>query len=236
MTDSLRAWVDDTLSPSARGWGTVSEIPLDAYVHGIGTDVEHDLKPLWCLTVAARPRVVLELGTRRAISTRTLAHACRRVGALLFTCDPDPTCAPFLRGVPAVAFRCTGEKLFDMGLFPPGSVDVLFVDTDPHSFEQTRGWLDAWVTRVLAQGGVALFHDVNARDVSGAPRPDIQVKEAITAWLINRSPEGMPEGYLDRGCRMPTAEEFGKLRAQQWDYVALGHDGAGGLGVLRRRG
>ena len=210
-TNSLRAWVDAALVDLDHP--EKDHAPLEAYVHGIGTDVEHDLIPLWKLTVAVRPRVVLELGTRRAVSTRTLAHACQRVGAILFTCDPDPGCAPFLRGVPAIAFRCMGEQLFSMDLFPSGSVDVLFVDTDPHSFEQTTQWLRTWCVQILSPNGLAIFHDVNGRDVSSAPRPDIQVKAALLDWI---SPT-------------PAGDEL------YWEYVELGHDGAGGLGVLRRR-
>lgn len=222
----LRAWVDAALK--------TDDIPMEAFVHGIGTDVEHDLIPLWALTVAARPRLVLELGTRHAISTRTLAHACQRVGAVLMTCDPDPGCAPFLRGVQAIAFRCTGERLYEMALFPPGSVDVLFVDVDPHGYEQTQGFLSTFVAQTLTPGGIALLHDVNARDVSGAPRPDIQVKAAIATWIRSKTIvlKDTPIRLNDprSGIRVETE------MPADWDYVELGHDGAGGLGVLRRRG
>lgn len=214
---SLENFVSDALAAAV-----AEPPPLEAHVHGIGTDVEADLVPLWALTVAAAPRVVLELGTRRGVSTRTLAHACRETGAVLFTCDPDPACAAFLRGVRnVVSFRATGEELYAMGVFPPRSVDVLFVDTDPHSHAQTRGWLETWVAGSLREGGLAIFHDINARNVDGSPRPDIQVEAALKAWCV--------------GGDLAEVVARGELSGRGWDLVELAHGGAGGLGVLRRR-
>jgi predicted O-methyltransferase YrrM len=179
--------------------------PLDATAHGFGTDIQHDLPALWSLTIAHRPRIIVELGTRQAISTRTLAHAAETVLAMLLTCDPNLQ-REYLDGVPCFAYPGRGEVLYESRKLP--QVDLLFVDTDPHDFEQTTLWLDTWVAHNMAPGGIACFHDVNARDIDGTPRPDIQVAEACRAWVTKR-------GGL-------------------WEYVELRHDGAGGLGVLRR--
>lgn len=162
-----RAWELTTLAPA----------PVDAVRHGKDSDIEGGLPVLWALVQLLRPRRVLELGTRQALSTRTLALALDAVGegGELLTVDPDPTCQPYVNGLPRTTFVCmTGEQAFTY--LPALRPELLFIDTDPHTLEQTTRWLQTWVSRVPSNGCI-VFHDVYPA------RPEIQVTEAVEAFL-----------------------------------------------------
>lgn len=157
----------------------VMPVPPEATAHGAGTESEHDLPTLWRLAMTRRPPVVLELGTYRGLSTRTFAHALGHWGGRLVSCDPED-CRAYLQGVPCEFVQARGEDLFRDW---PEPVTFLYIDTDPHTYTQTVGWLDTWVSHRLAPGGVALFHDILA------VRPEINVRPAVLDWL-----KGQPIG------------------------------------------
>ena len=147
--------------------------PPEALGHGIGSDMEQDLSLLWAVASLVRPETIVELGTRLGTSTRTLIHAARQWGGRVVTADPVDA-RPCLNGLPCEFFHGTGEALYEGWAMPVG---LLFIDTDPHTYDQTRRWLDTWVRTWLADGGVAVFHDVIAA------RPEIRVAEAVRDWL-----------------------------------------------------
>lgn len=151
--------------------------PIEAIAHGLGTDIEAELPLLWAVTMLLRPKIVVEIGTRQGISTRTLAHAVTATGGLLYTIDPED-CRPYLQGVACRFIQATGEEMYERWAEP---MEVLVIDTDSHTRAQTRMWLDTWVSNRLSQGGVALFHDIIPA------RPEIQVREAVMGWLEGRS-------------------------------------------------
>jgi hypothetical protein len=83
---------------------------------------------------------------------------------------------------------------------------VLFIDLDPHSFEQTLAALMMWAPRVRP-GGVILCHD--------------------TEWPeINYVRPGAAESEVGRAL-----DTFCKLRGHEWEN----RHGCNGLGVLRIR-
>lgn len=147
--------------------------PPEAVDHGIGSDMEQDLPLLWAVTSLVRPETIVELGTRWGTSTRTLVHAARQWGGRVVTADPVDA-RPSLGDLPCEFVHGTGEAFYDGWATPVG---LLFIDTDPHTYDQTRLWLDTWVKTWLADGGVAVFHDVIAA------RPEIRVAEAVRDWL-----------------------------------------------------
>lgn len=162
--------------------------PAEAVAHGAGTDVDGDLEILWAVVRLLEPHIAVELGTRQAVSTRTLVHALATAlppdGQPLITIDPDPACRPFLRGLACNFLQATGEDVYRNRVFARhlAVVDFLFIDTDPHTYDQTRMWLDTWVQRVRV-GGVAAFHDIVAA------RPEMQVAEAVRDWMKDQRPE-----------------------------------------------
>jgi predicted O-methyltransferase YrrM len=147
--------------------------PAEAVAHGADTDAAEDLALLWAVAALVQPAVTVELGTRGGVSTRALVHAAREWDGRVITADPVD-CRHCLGALPCEFVQASGEELFGAW---DGPVDLLFFDTDPHSYRQTRRWLDTWVKTWLADGGVAVFHDVVAT------RPQIRVAEAVRDWL-----------------------------------------------------
>lgn len=152
--------------------------PMAALACAQGTDIETEAEVLYLTVNHLKPRRIVELGTRQAISTRIIAaarqgHPRDRLDGYFITIDPAD-CRPYLQGVEVEFVQATGEEVFaTLALF----ADLLMIDTDPHDFEQTTRWLETWVRDRLNPGGVALFHDI----IPG--RPEIQVADAVRAWL-----------------------------------------------------
>lgn len=165
------------------------QVPQHAVAHGKGTDVEADLPILYKLVHSYSPEkeiVVVELGTRQAVSTRTLAWVCERMGGHLYTIDPDPACRPYVitlsetfvgKPLPFTFVETTGELAFAKKMTPRPT--VLFVDTDPHTYDQTMLWLETWMDYLLP-GGCAAFHD------TVPARPEIQVADAVRDWVKDK--------------------------------------------------
>lgn len=148
-------------------------VPPEAVSHGQGTDSALDLPLLWAVASLVRPAEIIELGTRHGVSTRTLVHAARRWGGRVTTVDPSDA-RPFLKGVDCRFLQTTGERLYHE---TDATTRLLFIDTDPHSYRQTRNWLDSWVLNRVEPGGVAVFHDVVG------DRSRFQVAQAVRDWL-----------------------------------------------------
>jgi predicted O-methyltransferase YrrM len=147
--------------------------PPEAVAHAAGSDCAHDLPLLWAVASLVRSELALELGTRTGVSTRALVHALAPWGGTVVTADPANV-QDHVADLPCQFVNMSGEELFDAWTTP---VPFLFIDTDPHSYRQTRNWLDRWVQTWLADGGVAVFHDVVAS------RPEVQVAQAVRDWL-----------------------------------------------------
>lgn len=132
------------------------------------SDISDHLPTLFWETVVARPRLIVELGTRGGESTRALLAAAVRSGARMLSIDIDP-CGG-IPGLPEAARRAWtfvqhddvafGRERFAgwcraAGLEP--RIDVLFIDTS-HLYEHTREELAVWLPLVAPQGTV-LLHD-----------------------------------------------------------------------------
>ena len=131
------------------------------------SDISDHLGTLFYETVAQRPRLIVELGTRGGESTRALLAAAEHTHAQMLSLDIEPCEVPDL---PAnlrqrwhfvqsddVAF---GRDRFDGWCrerrLPP-EAPVLFIDTS-HEYEHTKAELQTWLPKV-PPGGVAMFHD-----------------------------------------------------------------------------
>ena len=174
------------------------------------TDLEQETRPLYGLVRALKPNTVLELGTRRGISTRVIAQALVDNGRTtrFVTLDPDD-CSSYLEGVPIAEFQnVSGEDRF---AHDPSHYDFMFVDTDPHSFEQTKLWLDTWVAQRLNPGGLAVFHDCSRTGVGRALRlwarahPAWELDElgSINGLAVLRSPQQEAKDGRDQSGSKP---------------------------------
>jgi len=138
-------------------------------VAGAASDIRDHLGTLFIESVAARPRLILELGTRGGVSTRALLAAAQVTGAQVLSVDIEDCSqidmpARFLDRwtfVRADDLEFAGAPFeracADRGL--PPLAEVIFVDTS-HRLEHTRAEIAAW-TRRLAPRGVMMFHDTN---------------------------------------------------------------------------
>ena len=136
------------------------------------SDIRDHLPILFSEAVAARPRLIVELGTRGAVSTRALLAAAEVTGATVLSIDIADCSATDIP--PRFAARWRFEQADDVafagapfeafcaqqGLAP--QAEVIFVDTS-HTYDHTRAELAAWTPR-LPPGGVMLFHDTNMGD------------------------------------------------------------------------
>lgn len=144
---------------------------------GVRSDIQDNLRTLHnTVTQYSAPRV-LELGVRSGNSTSALLAAVEETGGHLWSVDiAEPE-------VPAEWARSTlwtftqGDDM-DPGVVAaqPQKVEVLFLDVDPHSFEQTLAELRLYVPRVRS-GGVVLAHDTKF-----APHDGFPVARALAAF------------------------------------------------------
>lgn len=110
----------------------------------------------------------MELGTRSGNSTSAFLAACELRGrGFVWSFDLEPPDVPWELTGPHWSFRQLDALGPRAQAAAPDLIDVLFIDLDPHSFEQTRAALDLWAPRVRP-GGVVLCHDtewpeINAR-------------------------------------------------------------------------
>lgn len=150
-----------------------------AVAHAKGTDVAEDVHVLFSLVRGVNPAAIVELGTRQGVTAKTLAYGAMTVGATFDTVDPDHGCRPYLRDLihsHYCRFHCmTGEHAYEQHVTP--IPDMLFIDTDPHTYDQTKMWLETWVANRVSDHGVIVFHD------TVAARPEIQVADAVRSWL-----------------------------------------------------
>jgi hypothetical protein len=132
-------------------------------------DIRDHLGALFAETIAARPRLIVELGTRGGVSTRALLAAAEVAGAHLLSVDivdcplsdiPDR----FLRRwsfVRADDVAFAGQPFADFcaarALAP--TAEAILVDTS-HRYDHTRDELAVWLPR-LAPRGVIMFHDTH---------------------------------------------------------------------------
>lgn len=152
-------------------------VPEEVFAAAKDTDFEDEAAMVFAIVALRQPRLVVELGTRQAVSTKAIAAALKTYeGSRFITVDPDPACQEYVAGINCEFLQATGEEVYEQELIGE-PIDLLFIDTDPHTYDQTKLWLNTWVTRDLAHGGMALFHDVYPA------RPEIQVRQAIEDWL-----------------------------------------------------
>ncbi len=131
------------------------------------SDISDHLSTIFFFALDARPKLIVELGTRGGESTRALLAAARLCGATMLSIDIDDVSTidvpfrdrwTFVRdddvefGKSKFAAWCAQHG------FEPRA-DLLFIDTS-HLYDHTKQELAVW-TPLLAPQGTMMFHDTN---------------------------------------------------------------------------
>lgn len=169
------------------------------------SDMQHHLEFLHDLAAGWHEVSVIELGTRTGVSTSAFLTGAQESGGHVWSIDIARARVPddwFDLGTWSFleADALAGEAL----MWAPRRCSILFIDLDPHSYEQTGQALNLWLPRVVP-GGVALLHDTEFPHVNGKPTP---VHESEVGRAIDR---------------------FCKARGLEWQN----QPGCFGMGVIR---
>lgn len=130
------------------------------------TDFNEHLSTLFCEALAAKPKLIVELGTRGGDSTFVLERVASLCQADFVSVDIVDSSGisdyprwrfvkaddvPFAAKFPA---WCAQERI-------PSEIDLLFVDTS-HQYEHTVKEIQAWFP-LLSRRAKVIFHDTNLR-------------------------------------------------------------------------
>ncbi len=159
---------------------TLAKAPPHILKVGKGTDIEADIQGLWAAAKLAQPALSIEIGTRvGGPSTRAIADAIKSTirGDKRRFIAVDSSAASSRASIGGCQYiQSEGQLFLDT---VNEELQFLFIDVDPHGYEDTLTWLN-WMERLLARGGYAAFHDIVEN------RPEIKVRAAIRDWLKSR--------------------------------------------------
>lgn len=149
----------------ATGFAPFDEIAKRA---GKRSDVNEHLATLFVETLAARPKLIVELGVRGGESTFAFERAAALTGAKLVSVDIED-CTNASR-YPGWMFVKSDDVAF-AAQFPAWCrargieprVDVLFIDSS-HLFEHTVQEIDSWFPHLSPRAKV-FFHDTNLKQL-----------------------------------------------------------------------
>jgi cephalosporin hydroxylase len=194
----------------------------------VPTDISDHLATIFSETVAAQPRLIVELGVRGGESRFALERAARVTGAALVSIDIDD-CADVCGKAPSWYFvkaddvqfaRIFSDWCSQREIEP--RIDVLFIDTS-HVFEHTVQEIKEWFPYLSAHCKV-LFHDTNAkrfyRRLDGTIGGGLSCKRGVVQAI---------EEYL--GTRLNERLDFVTI-AREWLIRHWAH--CNGLAVLER--
>ena len=137
------------------------------------TDISDHLVTIFCEAMAARPRLIVELGVRGGESTFVMQRVAAFHGARLVSVDivdcsrvAEHENAVFVQADDVAFAERFAPWCRQAGIEP--RVDVLFIDTS-HEYEHTVREIEGWFPHLSADATV-LFHDTHL--VEDVPRRD----------------------------------------------------------------
>jgi len=131
------------------------------------SDISDHLGSIFFFALGAKPKLIVELGTRGGESTRSLLAVAFLSKAVLLSIDiVDCECIdlPFRENwhfVQADDIEFGGSRFIDWcrhhHIEP--IIDVILIDTS-HEYEHTKNEIETW-SKYLSEKGVMIFHDTN---------------------------------------------------------------------------
>jgi predicted O-methyltransferase YrrM len=138
------------------------------------SDIAAHLSTLFFFAMDAKPRLIVELGTRGGESTRVLLSAASLTNAVTLSLDIEDCsgldlahrqCWHFVKG-DDIEFGKTGFAKWCAAVNLKPEIDLLFIDTS-HLYEHTKQEIEVW-SPLLSERGIMIFHDTNmGRGLSG---------------------------------------------------------------------
>src|SRR5215831_13777814 len=133
------------------------------------TDISDHLPTIFCETLAAQPRLIVELGVREGESRFVLEKVAKATGSFLLSVDLDDCAAacnvsasmPFLKADDVQFAGIFAEWCSQHGI--ESRIDVLFIDTSHlygHTVQEIRGWFPH-----LSSKCKVIFHDTNIHNL-----------------------------------------------------------------------
>ncbi len=180
-------------------------------------------KVLFNVASVIRPKLVVELGVRQGYSSDAFIRTLSLSKGKLFSFDPQDKVN---RSHLISEFEdiwtyhsLTGEEGYKRYSSELGEIDMLYIDTDPHSYEQMRMWLRRYWIRNLRPGGYVVFDDC-------APQHQQEVADS-----------DVPSGVWSVGARygvLRAVLEFIRENSQRVDFaVAYSNVLSNGIGVMK---
>lgn len=148
-------------------------------------DNQDQVQLIYDETMRVKPKVAIELGVRRGVSTRAILAAMAQYGGTLYSVDNDKQWEKVYGEIVGADPELANwwELWIDESLnfargWKHGAVELLFIDTS-HEFDQTVEELEAYMP-LLAKGGSAMFHDTCNRYSTGVVIPIINYMKRRT--------------------------------------------------------
>jgi len=179
----------------------------------------------------AKPKLIVELGTRGAESTRSLLAAASLSKATLLSIDildcgnielPFRNNWNFVKA-DDIEFGRSHFVKWCLNKHIDPMIDVLFIDTS-HEYNHTKNEIDIW-SRYLAKNGVMIFHDTNmGKGVFSRTDGSIDF-----GWDNNRGVIRAIEDFVD--CHYNEKSFFYDYKK---DFLIIHYPYSNGLTILKR--
>lgn len=139
------------------------------FVSSHPSDISGHLLQIYDTIVRKSPKITVELGVRKGMSTFVLSMAAQDVGASLISVDIED-CSRFCKWSEWIFIKMNDLDFADIF---EDKIDVLFIDTN-HTFEHTIDELKKFLPKMNKQG-IIIMHDTNIQN----PRIKSRVGDAI---------------------------------------------------------
>jgi predicted O-methyltransferase YrrM len=158
-----------------------SSVPSDMREYG-HENFNRYTKILYKIANRIQPKLVVELGVREARSTHAFTRVLRNTGGHVYSFDPTPVGGIFVEDSYKDLWsynELMGEEGYERYGKELQNIDLLYIDTDPHSFEQMHMWLHHYWIKNVRKGGFIVCDDC-------CPQHDIAVssREYSDVWRV----------------------------------------------------
>lgn len=141
---------------------------LDGYPES--SDISDHLSTIFYHTLEAKPKLIIELGTRGGESTKALLAAAEIANCKVVSIDIEDCSNVKVKYQDRWKFIKDDDVEFGKSKFTewcrknnlPEKADVIFIDTS-HNYEHTVEEIDVWKNH-LTEEGTLMFHDTNMGD------------------------------------------------------------------------